>query len=142
MKLPDTNVLLYAVNAQSPQHRTAVAWLEAAYASPNGVGFAWLALIAFIRLTTRRDILPMPLSVDEALGLVQDWLAHPNARVLQPTHAHEGIFAALLRAAGKAGNLANDAHLAALAIEHGATLASFDRDFDRIDGLDFERLRA
>lgn len=142
MKLPDTNVLLYAVNAQAPQHRKAVALLEAAYASPNGVGFAWPALIAFIRLTTRRDILPAPLAVDEALGLVRDWLAHPNARVLQPTDAHEAVFAGLLRAAGQAGNLTNDAHLAALAIEHGATLASFDRDFGRFDGLDFERLRA
>lgn len=142
MKLPDTNVLLYAVDAQAAQHGKAVAWLEAAYASPNGVGFAWLALIAFIRLTTRQGILPKPLSVDEALGLVRDWLAHSRARILQPTDAHERVFGDLLRAVGKAGNLTNDAHLAALAIEHGATLASFDRDFDRFDGLDFERLRA
>ena len=141
MKLPDTNVLLYAVDAQAAQHGKAVAWLEAAYASPNGVGFAWLALIAFIRLTTRQGILPKPLSVDDALGLVRDWLAHPHARILQPTDAHERVVGGLLRAAGKAGNLSNDAHLAALAIEHGATLASFDRDFDRFDGLDFERLR-
>lgn len=142
MKLPDTNVLLYAVDAQAAQHRTAVTWLEAAYASPNGVGFAWQALRAFIRLTTRRGILPRPLSVDDALGLVHDWLAHPHARILQPTDAHERVFAELLRAVGEAGNLTNDAHLAALAIEHGATLASFDRDFARFDGLDFERLRA
>ena len=119
-----------------------MAWLEAAYASPNGVGFAWQALIAFIRLTTRQGILPKPLSVDDALGLVRDWLAHPHACILQPTDAHERVFGELLSAAGKGGSLCNDAHLAALAIEHGATLASFDRDFDRFDGLAFERLRA
>ena len=141
MKLPDTNVLVYAVNAQAAQHGRAIAWLEAAYAGPTGVGFAWLALIAFIRLTTRQGILPRPLSVEDALGLVRDWLAHPRSRILQPTDAHERVLGGLLRAAGKAGDLSNDAHLAALAIEHGATLASFDRDFDRFDGLDFEPLR-
>lgn len=133
---------LYAAVAQAAQHGRAVAWLEAAYASPNGVGFAWLALIAFIRLITRHGILPEPLSVDDAFGLVRDWLAHPHARILQPTHAHERIFGNLLCAVGKAGNLTSDAHRAALAIEHGATLASFDRDFDRFDRLNFERLRA
>jgi hypothetical protein len=51
-----------------------------------------------------------------------------------PGLAHERAFADLLRAVGKAGNLSNEAHLAALAIEHGATLVSFDRDFDRFDG--------
>ena len=142
MKLPDTNVLLYAVNAQSLQHRTAVEWIEAAYASPNGVGHAWLSLVAFIRLSTRSGLLPRPLPVGAAMAVVRDWLAHPRSRILQPTHDHEQILGALLQSAGTAGNLTNDAHLAALAIEHGAVLASFDRDFDRFDGLDFERLRA
>lgn len=59
-----------------------------------------------------------------------------------PTDRHEQLLGRLLIAAGSAGNLTTDAHLAALAIEHGATLASFDRDFERFNGLDFERLHA
>jgi len=142
MKLPDTNVLLNAVNERLPQHSVAVNWLAEAYARPTGLGFAWVVLLGFVRLATPQGILEKPLSVDEALRLVHDWLAHPRARILHPTERHEPLLGRLLRTAGTAGNLTNDAHLAALAIEHGATLVSFDRDFERFAGLRFERLRA
>ena len=142
MKLPDTNVLIYAANAKAAQHRRAKEWLVAAYADPAGVGFAWLALIGFLRLATRPGILARPLAVDDALGLVHDWLAHSRAQVLQAGAGHETVLADLLRSLGSAGNLVSDAHLAALAIEHGATLGSFDRDFLRFEGLKFELLRA
>ena len=142
MKLPDTNVLIYAANAQAAQHRGAKAWLVAAYADPAGIGFAWPALIGFLRLTTRQGILARPLRIDDALGLVHDWLAHPRAQVLQAGANHETLLAALLGSLGSAGNLVSDAHLAALAIEHGATLGPFDRDFLRFEGLKFELLRA
>ena len=141
MKRPDTNVLLNAVNERLPQHSVAVNWLAEAYASPTGLGFAWVALLGFVRLATRQGILEKPLSVDEALRLVHDWLAHPRAQILHPTERHESLLGRLLRKAGTAGNLTNDAHLAALAIEHGATLVSFDRDFERFAGLCFEPLR-
>ena len=142
MKLPDTNVLLYAVNNGAPQHNTARNWLTSALAAPVGVALAWGALVGFVRLSTRHGILTQPLGLDDALLTVSDWIDAPGARIVNPTERHGSIFAGLLRAAGSAGNLTNDAHLAALAIEHGATLASFDRDFARFDGLDFERLRA
>lgn len=70
------------------------------------------------------------------------WLDHPRVQVLLPTQQHADLLGGLLATAGTADNLTTDAHLAALAIEHGATLVSFDRDFDRFDGLSFERLRA
>ncbi len=142
MKLPDTNVLIYAANAKAAQHRRATEWLVGAYAEPAGVGFAWMALIGFLRLATRPGILARPLAIDDALGLVHDWLAHPRAQVLQAGAGHETVLAALLRSLGSAGNLVSDAHLAALAIERGATLGSFDRDFLRFEGLKFELLRA
>ena len=142
MKLPDTNVLIYAANAKAAQHRRAKEWLVGAYADPAGVGFAWLALIGFLRLATRPGILARPLAIDDALGLVHDWLAHPRAQILQAGAAHDTVLAALLRSLGSAGNLVSDAHLAGLAIEHGATLGSFDRDFLRFEGLKFELLRA
>lgn len=142
MKLPDTNVLLHAVNEAAREHVVARDWLVAAFAAPAGVGLAWTALIGFIRLSTRRGILPQPLGVEDSLLLVRDWVEAPRARIVHPTDRHGPLLAGLLLAVGTAGNLTSDAHLAALAMEHGATLASFDRDFDRFDGLRFERLRA
>ena len=76
----------------------------------------------------------------DALAVVDDWLAAANARLLEATPRHWPILRRLLVGAGSAGNLANDVHLAALAIEHGAVLVSFDRDFERFSGLRFELL--
>ncbi len=142
MKTPDVNVLLYAVNTASQQHPTAREWLEAAFASSGGIGFSWVAVLGFIRLATRSGIFPNPLSVEDALGLVDDWLNHPHARVLDPTERHAALLGRLLLGAGQAGNLTTDAHLAAIAIEHGATLGTFDHDFERFSGLHLQLLRA
>ena len=140
MKLVDTNVLLYAVNADCSEHDSARSCLEASLSDDAGLGFAWLALVGFVRLATRRGILAKPLALDAAMTVVDDWLAAPHAHVLQATPRHWPILRRLLVGAGTAGNLSNDAHLAALAIEHGATLVSFDRDFERFAGLRFELL--
>lgn len=142
MKLIDTNVLLYAVNADSPEHEVARVSIEESLSGDTGVGFAWLALVGFVRLATRRGILPHPLGLDDALAVVDDWLGAPQARLLEATPRHWPLLRRLLVGAGTAGNLSNDAHLAALAIEHGATLVSFDRDFERFAGLRFELLQA
>jgi toxin-antitoxin system PIN domain toxin len=142
MKLVDTNVLLYAVNADSREHAVARASLEDGLSDDAGLGFAWLALVGFVRLATRRGILAQPLDAEEALGIVDDWLAAPHAQLLEATPRHWPIVRRLLVGAGTAGNLTNDAHLAALAIEHGATLISFDGDFERFSGLRFELLLA
>jgi uncharacterized protein len=135
MKTPDVNVLLYAVNGNSPQHAAARAWLEASFASAGGMAFSWQALTGFLRLSTRTGIFARPLSLAEALGLMDDWLQHPTARVMVPTDRHAALLSGLLLAVGRGGNLVSDAHLAALAIEHGAELGTFDRDFERFAGL-------
>ena len=140
MKLPDTNVLLYAVNTAAPQRRDAERWLVDAFGGAAGVGLSWAALLGFIRLSTRAGIFENPLPVETALRAVDQWLSHPAARVLEPGTRHAALLGRLLLGAGVAGNLTTDAHLAALAIEHGATLGSFDRDFHRFAGLDFEWL--
>jgi toxin-antitoxin system PIN domain toxin len=142
MRLVDTNVLLHAVNADSAEHAIARACLEDGLSAEAGLGFAWLALVGFVRLATRRGILAQPLALEDALGVVDDWLAAPQATVLEATPRHWPVLRRLLVGAGTAGNLSNDAHLAALAIEHGATLVSFDRDFERFAGLRFELLQA
>lgn len=135
MRLPDVNVLLYAINRDCPEHEVARIWMEESFARPQGVGFAWLALLGFLRLATRSGIFPRPLPVDEALGVLDTWINHPNAQVLEATERHAGMLGRLLLGAGAGGNLVSDAHLAALAIEHAAELGTFDRDFERFSGL-------
>ena len=84
--------------------------------------------------------MPSPLAIEDALGVMHRWLAAPAARVVHPTDQHAAIVGRLLLGAGTAGNLVGDAHLAALAVEHGATIVSFDRDFARFAGVSFDLL--
>jgi toxin-antitoxin system PIN domain toxin len=140
--MPDVNVLVYAINPDALQHVSARRWLEAGFHDPQGVGYAWFALAGFVRVTTKRGILPKVLSVEEALRFVDEWLSHPRAHVLNPAGSHAAIFGRLLIGAGRGGNLVSDAHLAAIAIEHGAILGTFDRDFERFAGLRMEWLQA
>jgi len=137
MILPDVNTLLYAVNGSSDQHTTALKALQRGFDDPRGVAFAWTALLAFLRLSTHSGVFPRPLSVDDALRVVERWLGHPQAQVVHPGERHTQILGRLLKSAGTAGNLTTDAHLAALAIEHGATVLSFDRDFARFEGVEW-----
>ena len=139
--MPDVNVLVYAINPDALQHVSARRWLEAAFYDPQGVGLAWFVLAGFVRVTTKRGILPKVLSVEDALRFVDEWLSHPHAHVISPAGGHAAIFGGLLIAAGRGGNLVSDAHLAAIAIEHGAVLGTFDRDFERFAGLRMEWLQ-
>jgi toxin-antitoxin system PIN domain toxin len=134
VKLPDVNILLHAANPESPQHPISRAWLEAALASTAGVAFAWVVILGFLRISTKRGAYPHPLAIENALRFVRTCLSSPTARIVHPTEQHEALLERLLLAVGTAGDLTTDAHLAALAIEHDATLTSFDRDFARFEG--------
>lgn len=140
MRTPDVNLLLYAVNADSPQQAAAADWLEQAFAKPAGIGFTWVALIGFLRLSTRPGIFETPMEIEQALGLVDEWINHPHARILNPGSRHATLLARLLMGAGTGGNLTTDAHLAAIAIEHGAIFGTWDRDFESFPGLQLECL--
>jgi toxin-antitoxin system PIN domain toxin len=135
VKLPDLNLLLYAVDTGSRDHERAKRWLEQTLSGTEAVGFAWLALLGFIRISTNPTALEHPLSPSESIDYVDEWLATSVATILQPTHQHATVLRRLLESVGTAGNLTTDAHLAALAIEHGAELCSHDADFSRFDGL-------
>jgi toxin-antitoxin system PIN domain toxin len=135
VKLPDTNVLLYAANEDSPHHDRAKPWLEGILSGTEEVGFAWLVLLGFVRISTNPAAVELPLSADAAIDFVDEWLAQPVATVAHPTHRHAVVLRELLEPLGTAGNLTSDAHLAALAIEHGAELCSADADFSRFAGL-------
>jgi len=95
------------------------------------VGLPWVSLLAFIRLSTSRRIFASPLPPADAMTLVESWLAQPAAVTVEPTSRHTWVLRGLLEPARTAGNLTTDAHIAALAIEHGTTVVTFDRDFER-----------
>jgi toxin-antitoxin system PIN domain toxin len=91
--------------------------------------------IGYVRLTTNIRIMAAPLDVATSIGVVREWYRRPNVTAPQPTVRHYQLLAQLLSSTGVAGNLVSDAHLAALAVEHGAELYSYDRDFGRFSGL-------
>ena len=140
MRTPDVNVLLYAEDAASVSHEVARKWLERSLSAAEPTGFTWLSLVGFLRIGTNPDIYPQPLSPREALDVMDGWLDHPHTVVLGPGDAHRRILRRLIESTGTAGNLTTDAHLAAIAIAHGATLASFDADFHRFKKLKLEYL--
>jgi toxin-antitoxin system PIN domain toxin len=135
MLVPDINLLLYATNRDAPLHDSAVEWWEGSLGGREPVGLAWLVVLGFIRIATNARIFPKPLSAVQALAVVDDWFRAPAVRPLEPTDRHWSIFQELIGTVGSAGNLTSDAHLAALAIEHGALLCSSDRDFGRFSKL-------
>ena len=135
MKLVDANLLLYAVNEDAPLHAQARRWLEEALSGTEAVAFTWGVLLAFLRLSTRAAIFPRPLRIEEAFAVIESWLSQPCATVVHPTERHARLLRDLLLPLGTGGNLTADAHLAALALEHGAELCSCDGDFARFPGL-------
>lgn len=136
MRVVDANVLLYAVNQDAPNHEPAREWLDRALAGEDTVGFSWLVLLAFARIATRPEIFHAPMSASDAFTQIDDWISAPGGRVLHPGERHLGILAELTAAFGAGGNILNDAHLAALAVEHRADVVTYDNDFAR-----FSRVR-
>lgn len=137
MKLPDVNLLVYAADEHAVAHKRALAWIESSLSGAETVAFAWAALVGFLRVTTNPRVLKRPWSPQDAFEVIDSWLAQPNATVVHPTPRHAAILRELLAPLGTGGNLTSDAHLAALAIEHGATVYSSDNDFSRFAGLDW-----
>lgn len=135
MKVVDANVLLYAVNQDSKRHAEARSWLDTALSGSDTVGFCWQVLLAFTRIATLPGVFPSPLTHEQALDVVDSLLASPAAVLLEPGVGHTRSLRQLLADAGGAGNLVNDAHIAALAIENRATVVTYDNDFDRFDGV-------
>ena len=135
MILVDANLLIYAVDSDAPRHRPARRWLETTLSGTTAVGLPWIVVLAFLRVTTRSGILRRPLPVDAALAYVDEWLAQPFVTAVAPGPRHWPILRNLLVHTGLGGNLSSDAHLAALAIELGATVCSTDHDFGRFPGV-------
>jgi toxin-antitoxin system PIN domain toxin len=135
VKVADVNLLIYTYDQASPQHARARHWLEERLSGSETFAFAWIVLLAFVRLVTSPRVFAQPLTPSEALDVLDAWLAQPCATVIHPGDRHAALLRELLEPFGTAGNLTTDAHLAALAIEHGAELCSADADFSRFPGL-------
>ena len=135
MILIDANLLLYAHNSSAMQHKAARRWLEDVLSSTTPVRLAWVTILAFLRISTSTRVFPSPLSIEEAMTYVADWLKQPAVDVLEPGERHLALLNSLLPAAQAQGALVMDGHLAALAIEHGAILYTTDKDFARFAGL-------
>lgn len=135
MILVDTNLLIYAIDLDSPHQRKAQAWLEGILSGSTPVGLAWIVVLAFLRITTRKASAHTPLSPERAIAHVDSWLALPHVSLVFPGEKHWPILRNLLQSSGTAGNLTSDAHIAALAIEHGYAVYSSDHDFRRFAGL-------
>lgn len=131
MYVLDTNVLIYAVNTDATQHTRASQWLQDALAGSEVIGLAWMVALGFVRITTSPTILTKPVNTQDALAVLGTLFSQPRVVTLTPLPNHLHVLSGLLTQAGSAGNLTTDAHIAALAIEHGAKVASFDRDFER-----------
>lgn len=135
MILVDANLLLHAYNPRSVDHQRGKTWVEEVLSGSDPVGFAWPTLWAFLRISTNARVFTRPLSPVEADEIVSTWLERPVAVVLQPGDRHWHILRGLMRDGQVSGPLVTDAVLAAIAIEHGATLCTTDRDFARFPGL-------
>lgn len=137
MKLVDANILLYAVNTDAPHHDASSKWLDTSLIGDETIGLPWLCLIAFTRLATRPSIFPHPLPVADALDQVAAWLSAPAAIACNPGASHVQLWRESLLQTGS-GNLVNDAHLAALALEHRAIVVTYDTDFARFPGVSWQ----
>jgi len=133
--LVDANLLLYAEDRGSPAHGAARAWWDERLSGEEPVCLCWPVLLAFLRIGTNRRVFAKPFSVAEAVARVRSWLDQPCVRLVQPTERHREILFRMLHAGQAAANLVPDAHLAALAVEHGCVLMSTDADFSRFPGL-------
>jgi len=135
MKLIDLNLLIYAVNRDAPHHDEARRWWESCLAGSEPIALAWVVILGFLRITTSERVMPEPLTAEEAIQVIDEWLNLPSVEIVSPTDRHWDIFRTIIAPLGTAGNLTTDAHIAALAIEHGATLCSTDIDFARFPML-------
>ena len=135
MKLVDANVLIYAADRESALHAPAIDWLDSALAGRETVAFAWISLVAYIRITTHPSLFANPNSAEGAMDAVAGWLDVSTTAVLEPGSRHIELLKKCVRDARGAGDVVNDAHLAALALEHRADIVSFDHDFARFDGV-------
>jgi uncharacterized protein len=131
----DANILIYAYNRSAPQHQPAARWLQSLFEGNETIGLPWTTVWAFLRISTNPRLSPNPMPVELALDIVREWYSRPGVTPIGPGPRHLEYLTRIAVQNGVAGPLMSDAALAAIALEHGASLASADRDFARFEGL-------
>jgi toxin-antitoxin system PIN domain toxin len=135
MKALDTNLLVYAYVPALPQHPAARRWLEETLGGDEAVGLGWPAILGFVRIVTNPRVFRVPLTMERAVAIVDEWLQQPSVELISPTPRHWTALRQMLVAGQASGAMVSDAHLAALALEHGAVVYTTDRDFLRFPGV-------
>lgn len=135
--LLDANLLVYAHTPESPRRAAASSWLEEVFNDTAKVGLPWPTLLAFARLMANPAIVRRPVSCAQAWSAAREWLRLPQTWIPLPTDRHATLMTKLLEGESR-GDLVSDAHIAALALEHGLTVCSTDRDFARFAGVRWE----
>ena len=135
MILVDANILLYAEDSLSSFHQKARKWWDNQLSGSEPVCLCWTVLSAFIRIGTNPRVFESPLSLEQALDRIQSWFSQPCTRIIRPTEQHWTTFQQMLNDGQVVASLVSDAHIAALALEHGCTVASTDADFARFPKL-------
>jgi toxin-antitoxin system PIN domain toxin len=138
MILLDANLLLYAKITDYPQHDKTRRWLEERINGSRRVGMPWPTLLAFLRIITNPRLFERSLPMDAAWEQISEWLAMPAVWIPLPTERHAEVLEEIFSSVEVSANLVPDAHLAALAMEHGLTLCSTDNDFSRFPRLRWE----
>lgn len=134
MYLLDANILIYACNELAPEHKVVRRWLDGALDGAVPVATTDIVELALLRLTTLPRAPGIP-PVSKPLAFLEALHARPGARRIGPSDHHRAQFTRLCRQHAIRGNDVYDAFLAALALEHGATLVTHDRGFVRFEGL-------
>ncbi len=135
MIIPDLNLLVYAYDSKSQWHAAAGKWWVECLSGHEEVGISWMIALGFVRLWTNPRVFQNPMTVDQATGHVESWLARRVVRVLNPGPRHAELAFGFLRQAGQGGNLTTDAHLAALGVEFKGVIYTSDTDFLRFRDL-------
>jgi uncharacterized protein len=139
MIIPDVNILIHAVNQDSPRNAYIKEWFDNCLNGKFPVYFPWTVLLGFVRITTNPKLFRNPLILDEAAGYIRAWLALPVVKAIGPKDGHWDLVEKLLAGAGTAGNLTTTAHIAALAIQWDCTVYSTDTDFARFPGVKWKQ---
>ena len=135
MICPDVNLLLYAIFNTCPQHPKAKLWWDGLLSSPQSVSIGHVVILGFIRISTSPRVFSPPLTVDQAIQVVDGWLAQPNVGMIGPAETHWDNLRTMLAAGNAGGNLTTNGHIAALAADYGLVVYSNDADFARFPGI-------
>jgi toxin-antitoxin system PIN domain toxin len=135
MIVVDVNLLLHAQDSTSTHHLAAKVWVDQVFSGQETVGLPWLSVWAFLRISTNRRIYAAPLSMEQAISVVEEWLALPQVQLVDPGGKHWQLLKDMLLKGQVRGPESTDAQLAAITIEHGGVLQTTDRGFARFPGL-------